>query len=313
MKSIPAERYRYIVHILTGAVFISFSGVWVALSQVDPMISAFYRVFFGSFFLLIACIFCGELQPVRRKTLLYCVLCGLCFSGNLYCWHQAVFYVGPGLATILGNFQVFMLTLISLLFFGQKPRAAYFLALALAFLGLFLIIGINWGNLPASYQTGVYLGLATALLYATFILSLRKIQQLEGNISFIYTLLLVSVITSVILGPLAWGTGKSFVIPSLTSLASLVGLALFSQTIGWAFISRSLPHVMPSLAGLILLLQPALAFLWDVVFFDRQTSIIQSIGIVIVLGAIYLGTRSSGKLPRIESRSPPQRKQPEGN
>ncbi len=297
MKTTSVEAYRYTAHILTGAVFISFSGVWVALSQVEPTISAFYRVFFGAIFLLIASMVSGDLQRVRPKTLLYCALCGLCFSGNLLCWHQAVDYVGPGLATILGNFQVFVLTLISLLFFGQSPRVTYFLALALAFVGLFLVIGINWEMLPATYRVGVYLGLMTAILYAAFILSLRKIQQLEGNISFIYTLLLVSVFTSMILGPLAWVTGKSFAIPSLSSLGALVALALFSQTIGWAFIARSLPHVMPSLAGLILLLQPALAFLWDVLFFDRQTSTLQSIGIVIVLAAIYLGTRSSRKIP----------------
>ncbi len=297
MRSTPTESYRYIAPILAGAVFISFSGVWVALSQVEPVISAFYRVFFGAGFLLIACIASRDLQRIRMRTLLYCLLCGLCFSGNLLCWHQAVGYVGPGLATILGNFQVFVLTLISLLFFGQAPRLTYFIALALAFLGLFLVIGINWEMLPDTYQTGVYLGLLTAILYAAFILLLRKIQQLEGSISFVFTLLLVSVFTSMILGPLAWGSGTSFAIPSLTSLGALIGLALFSQTIGWAFISRSLPHVIPSLAGLILLLQPALAFLWDVLFFDRQTTIIQSVGIIIVLAAIYLGTRSSKKIP----------------
>jgi drug/metabolite transporter (DMT)-like permease len=296
MKSNPAQAYRYIAPILTGAVFISFSGVWVALAQVEPMISAFYRVFFGAGFLLIASIVCRDLQRVRIQTLFYCVLCGLCFSGNLVCWHQAVVYVGPGLATILGNFQVFVLTLISLLFFGQSPRISYFIALALAFIGLFLVIGIDWEMLPATFRIGVYLGLMTALLYAAFILLLRKIQQLEGNISFIFTLLLVSIFTSLLLGPLAWASGKSFAIPSLTSLGSLVALGLFSQTIGWAFISRSLPHVIPSLAGLILLLQPALAFLWDVLFFDRKTSMIQSVGIVVVLAAIYLGTRSSKKI-----------------
>jgi len=136
-------------------------------------------------------------------------------------------------------------------------------------------------------------GLITALFYAFFILSLRRIQRLEHDFSFIYTLLLISIATALILGPLVSFSGKSFVIPGPGSLASLLCLALFSQTIGWAFITRSLPNLLPSLAGLILLLQPALAFLWDVLIFQRPTSMIQWGGVLVVLAAIYLGTTST--------------------
>jgi drug/metabolite transporter (DMT)-like permease len=84
-------------------------------------------------------------------------------------------------------------------------------------------------------------------------------------------------------------TNTSFAIPSLFSLLSLLALALFSQTIGWALISSSLPKIAPSIAGLILLLQPALAFVWDVVIFNRATTIMNWIGVAIALAAIYMG------------------------
>ena len=293
MKLIVPHRHQDGAHILTGAVFISFSSIWVAWSQVDPMVSAFYRVFFGTLFLLIYSLQTRAIRPISRKTIAYCALCGLCFAGDLYCWHLSILYVGPGLATILGNFQVFLLTFISVLFFGQQLRLVFILALLLAFFGLFLIIGINWETLTDDYRLGVFFGLITALFYACFILSLRKIQVLEPGISFIYTLLLISIATAVILGPLVWLSGKSFVIPSTISLLSLACLGLFSQTIGWAFIARSLPNLLPSIAGLILLLQPALAFLWDVLIFARPTSLIQWVGVGVVLAAIYLGATST--------------------
>lgn len=234
-----------------------------------------------------------ERHPIAPKTILYCALCGLCFAGDLYCWHISILYVGPGLASILGNFQVFVLTIISLLFFGQPLRVLFLILLPLAFSGLFLIIGFNWDALPDQYRIGVYFGLITALLYAVFILALRKIQQINDNITFTYALLLVSLFSCIVLGPLVLILGKSFTIPSLSSLTSLVCLALFSQAIGWACISKSLPSVIPSLAGLILLLQPALAFSWDVLLFDRPTTTMQWLGVVIVLAAIYLGMNSS--------------------
>jgi drug/metabolite transporter (DMT)-like permease len=40
----------------------------------------------------------------------------------------------------------------------------------------------------------------------------------------------------------------------------------------------------------MLLLQPSLAFVWDVLFFDRPTDIADVLGAAMALGAIYLGT-----------------------
>jgi drug/metabolite transporter (DMT)-like permease len=61
------------------------------------------------------------------------------------------------------------------------------------------------------------------------------------------------------------------------------------QAIGWIFISRALSRIQASRAGLILLLQPTLAFVWDVLFFSRPTVALDVIGASLTLAAIYLG------------------------
>ena len=66
-------------------------------------------------------------------------------------------------------------------------------------------------------------------------------------------------------------------------------LGLLSQAIGWILITNALPHVRASLVGLSLLLQPSLSFVWDVLFFRRETSVVNWLGVIIVLSAIYLG------------------------
>ncbi|MCX6832762.1 MAG: hypothetical protein NT028_11655 [candidate division Zixibacteria bacterium] len=48
--------------------------------------------------------------------------------------------------------------------------------------------------------------------------------------------------------------------------------------------------ISASRVGLILLLQPTLAFVWDVLFFKRPTTELEGVGAVIALAAIYLGT-----------------------
>lgn len=282
-----------LVHILTGAVIISFSGVWVVWSETDPAVSAFYRVFFGTIFLGFGCLVKKEFKPVSPKTAMLVGLCGLCFAADLLCWHASVRYIGPGLSTILANFQVFILTGVSFLFFGQKVRPLFIVSLPLAFLGLVLVIGYEWSSLPDNFRTGVYLGLAAALFYAVFLLSLRTIQEAQAGLSQFYGLMLVTAATSVFLGIQVIVSGSSFTIPSLGSLGSLLALALFSQTIGWVIISNSLPKIVPSIAGLVLLLQPSLSFVWDVLLIGRPTTGVQWVGVLITLGAIYLGMSSS--------------------
>jgi len=164
--------YKHPVAVLIfGAILISFSGVFVKPSQVYPLVSAFYRVFFGCLFLTCACWVKREFKAKSLKKNLLAILCGLVFSVALFCWHLSIHYVGSGLATILGNCQAF----------------------------------------------------------------------------------------------------------------------------AWVLISNSLPRIAASRAGLILLLQPALSFFWDVLFFNRQTGIAGWAGVAMVLAAIYLGMTGGTK------------------
>lgn len=284
-----------LINILIGACFISFSGIWVAWSGVDPTISAFYRVFFGAMFLLVPCTINREFRKLTWPHALMVALCGLCFAGDLLCWHSCIDYIGPGLATILGNFQVFVLTFISVTLLNHKISLRFILSVPLAITGLLLIIGFHWSDLPPGYVTGITLGLTTALFYSGFILSLRKIQTMQSEPLFFYNLLLVSLSSSIFLGITIIATGASFTIPTYASLGSLLCLALLSQTIGWNFISKGLSKIAPFIAGIILLLQPALAFIWDVLIFNRPTSLLNWAGVLIALSAIYLGMTSTGK------------------
>ena len=294
MKNL-SQYHITLANILVGACFISFSGIWVAWSGVNPTVSAFYRVFFGALFLMVPCIIHSQFRKLDLPKVMMVSLCGLCFAADLLCWHSSINYIGPGLATIIGNFQVFILTLISFLFFGEKITIRFLVSVPLAILGLLLIIGFSWSKLPSGYATGIWLGIATAVFYSGFILSLGKIQKMFNEPLFFFNLLLVSIASATFLGGVILFTGSDFTIPTLSSLGSLLGLALLSQTIGWNFISKGLAKIAPFIAGIILLLQPALAFIWDVLIFNRQTFLINWLGVIIALSAIYMGMTSTGK------------------
>ncbi len=281
------------LQVILGAFFISFSGVWVKIVHVTPTVSAFYRVFFGFLFLLIASLFNNEIRRLTSLEISLIILCGLLFAIDLFCWHRSITLIGPGLATILGNFQVFILTLVGYFFFKEAISRRFILAIPLATMGLFLIVGADWSNLGQGYKIGIYLGLATALFYSGFILSLRRLSS-SSSLSFFYLLMLTSLATAFFLGLEILVTDGSFTIPDGQSWFGLIVLSLFSQTIGWVLITNALPKIKASLTGLILLLQPTLSFFWDVLFFNRLTTFCNWLGVIIVLSAMYLGM-SSGK------------------
>ena len=285
-----------------GTVMISFSGVWVNLCHVSPTVSAFYRVLFGGLLLLIAALINKEVKRVGCRYLLLAVLCGLVFSFDLVCYHVSIHYVGPGLGTILPNFQVFILAIVGALFLHEKIRITAFISMPIAFLGLFMVMGVGWQRLDRFYQLGVYSGLAAAGFYAAYLLSLRKLQSSYSSGSIYQTMMLVSLICAAFIGIEVLRTGDTFRIPDRQSFWCLAALGLFSQAVGWVLISSALPHIRAALSGLILLLQPALAFVWDVLIFKRQTTPLNWAGVVCVLVAIYFGTVRS-KQPSIK-RSP---------
>ena len=279
-----------------GAIMISFSAVWVKLAHVPPTVSAFYRVFFGGIFLLVILLVRREKLWRGWHCLRLSLLTAIFFALDLYTWHRSIAYVGPGLATILGNFEVFLVPAVGVLLFGERLNLRFVLSVPLAVAGLFMIVGLRWEQLSPDYRVGIYYGLSTAFFYTGFLIVLRKLQSHASKPSPALSLMVVSFSTALYLALEMVRTGDSFSIPDLQSGLSLVALGLMCQTLGWLLITRSLPWIPASVAGLILLLQPSLSFVWDVLFFNRVTSTLAWVGVILALSAIYLGATSGRKV-----------------
>jgi drug/metabolite transporter (DMT)-like permease len=293
-KARPSSEIVPILGMMLGAIIISFSGVYVKLVDVAPSVSAFYRMFFGGIMLLIMVVFRKKQYWHSWKYFIFSAIAGLAIAYNLIIWHKAILYVGPGLATMLGNFQVFIMAFFGFFLFKEKLTFRFLFAILLAITGLFLMVGMDWDQASESYQFGIYFGLGTAVCYATYLLFLRIVQVMDQPLSAITNLCIITIIATITLYLIAISNQESLAIPNLHSWIYLMCYGLFSQVIGWGIITFSLPRVKASLAGFILLMQPALTFVWDVLFFERLLNWSISLGIFITLTAIYLGTSSRG-------------------
>lgn len=289
---------RALGYIIFGASLLSFTSVFVEIANTGPTVTAFYRMLFGGVILLGIAVVRGDRLWFGYKSLAIPLLCAFFFSLDLFFWHRSIDFVGPGLATILGNMQVFFVALIAVWFLKERLSWQLMVAIPLAVLGLFLVVRTGWGQQEGMVKLGVFYGLLTALSYALYILTLRRSQSEHQKLrySLFANMAWISLMAAVLLGVTVLIEPEShFRIPDLQTWGALLGLGIMGQVIGWVLISKGLPQVDASVGGLALLLQPAMAFMWDILFFDRPTTGLEYVGAVIVLAAIYMGSTGREK------------------
>ena len=237
----------------------------------------------------------GTRQPLRlwRRAWLFVGLAGAFFSLDLFFWHRSIIYVGPGLSTLLANFQVFIMMFAGIVLLRQRPGAMQLLAVPLALIGLVMIVGLDWQSLPGDYRLGVMFGLLTAIMYAGYLLSLRAARVDSESRLPLAEVAGVSIVCTLLLLLIAQVEGVSLVVPNTADIKWLLCYGILSHSFGALFLASSLPHVSTTEAGLALLLQPTLSFVWDVSFFDRPMQPIEIAGAAIALIAISLGSRKA--------------------
>jgi drug/metabolite transporter (DMT)-like permease len=283
------------LRLFIGAALISLSPVWVRLVDVAPSTSAFYRVLFGGVVLVSYLIATRRQLHLSKRVWWLLAVASFFLSLNLWFWHRSINYIGPGLSTLLANFQVFFMMIAGIVFLRQIPRPAQLIAVPMALLGLALIVGLDWSALPEDYRRGVIFGILTAMTYAAYLLSLRASRSLSSFRVPTRELAVVSVMCTVMLAAAVFVEGESLMIPTYKDLTWLVAYGVLSHCLGWLFIASSLSEVTTVEAGLALLLQPTLSFAWDVVLFDRPMTATELVGASIALAAIYLGSRRSSE------------------
>jgi len=287
----PDVPRRALIEMILGAAAISTTSLFVKVAHVGPPMSAFYRMAFGGGMLLIGLVALGQWKRVRLAEVAWLMIPGVAFAADLMLWHRSILYVGPGLATLLGNFQVFLMALAGFLIYRERLGWQFLLGVALAFVGLYLLVGLDWSRVSEQYRLGVVLGTATGVAYAIYMLSTRHAQR-AGHVRIAPAQLLCvsSLLCAAILAIAALVEGDSFVLPDTQTWSALLGLGFFGQVLGWVLLTRAMPQLPASLIGLLLLLQPALSFVFDVILFARPTRALDWAGVGLSLVGIFVGS-----------------------
>ncbi|MEU0567597.1 DMT family transporter [Nonomuraea sp. NPDC005983] len=281
---------RIVLIAVAGALIISTSAPLVRLSGVSPATSALFRCAYAVPPLLVmAWLERRRFGPLPARSRYLAWAAGLLFAFDLLFWHHAIDYVGAGLATVLGNLQVFIVAFAAWAVFRERPSNRLMVATPVVFAGVVLISGLfDSAAYGANPLLGVVFGVATSLAYAGFLLLMKA-----GSDRTVGPLAHATTVATLAIAALSPVFGGADFTPSWPAHGWLLLLALGPQLLGWSLITYSLPKQPTALTALLLLVQPMTTVALSAVALGEHPSPLQLAGcVVIVLGVLYGSRRA---------------------
>ena len=247
--------------LLLGAVAIGSSAIWVRLSEVGPVATAFWRTALAVPFLFLWVAL--ERRPAdatARASRRGLIAAGCYFAGDLSFWHGSILLTSVATSTLLANLAPIFVTLAGWLWFKERVSGMFVLGLTIAMLGVGALLGPDFRG-DSQALLGDAFGIITALFYAAYLL---QIKRLRAGTSTARIMASSSIVTALIVLPVALLLGESIVPGSLRGWSVVLGLALVSHVAGQSLIAYALAHLPASLGSVSLLIQPIFSayFAW---------------------------------------------------
>lgn len=239
------------------------------------------------------------------------LLPGFFFAGDLAVWHWSIHFTTVANATLLTNFAPIFVTIIAYFYFGERFDGRFPVGLLLAMTGAILLISRSVQISP-DHLFGDLLGVATALFYAAYQLSVKRLRRDFSTLTLMFG---ASFTGAVLLLALAIMNGETILpavasgkVPTIASggefslfalaitWSPLVGLALVSHIAGQGLIAYAFAHLSASFSSVSLLIQPIVAAIGAYFLFGEALGPVELLGAGVVLSGVILArlaTRSS--------------------
>ena len=261
--------------ILAAGVLWSLSGVVTKSLPLDPLSIAFYRGVFAGLALL-------PLVPPRRWIIRPAMIpLGLVFGAMTACYLGAVKTTTAANAIYLQCTATFWVVPLGLVFLGERPDRRAQVGIALAMLGIAVIVGWGYDGRPDEWQ-GIALGLASGLGFAVVSTSLRGLRGLDPIwLSGVFNLS----------GGLALGlgialSGRAIGLPTPPQVLTLLAFGVVQMALPYVLFARGLREIGTAEAGLIGLIEPILNPIWVVLAVGEWPAVPTLIGGFFLLGGV---------------------------
>jgi drug/metabolite transporter (DMT)-like permease len=273
--------------LVLGAVSIAFSPIFVRFSDVDPIITAFYRIFLSlPFFLFFSSTKLIEKINfnVFKNHFVLIFISGLFFALDLICWHWSIKLTTVSKATFLSNLAPIVVIMYALFFLKEKFSKFFVIAVLLSLSGMFLLLGESF-QFNKTQFLGDLLGVLTALWYGSYIVTISQLRKKFNSTTIMF---LSGSVSSALVLIAALLFEQNLIPQSVFTITVLFLLGFICQFMGQTFITYSLAYLPASLSSLSLLIQPVTATILAYLFFDEKLTLIQFMGSILILIGIYI-------------------------
>ena len=230
-----------------------------------------------------------SLFKTNLKMLGLFVLSGIFMFLAALCYYTAMTYTTVATAVVLMYAAPIYVLLFSVLFLKEKLTVTKVIAVALMLVGMALVSGIL-GGMEFNFW-GVFFAIAAGVAYAAYNI-VAKIEMQKGAqplTAMIYCYLVMGV-----------AAGACADLPDLVNLTQqspallwtlIVSIGLCTCAVPYLMYTTSLKYVPAGTASALSLIEPMAAILYSVVFFREPLTLPLMVGIVLILGAVFIITR----------------------
>lgn len=275
--------------LLVGGAAIGGSPIFVRLSEVGPLATAFWRVSLAMlpFYLMSRVVRQGDEQPSGLRDYLLLLLPGIFLAIDLVAWHLSLHMTSVANATLLANLAPVFVTLGSWLIFRTRITPVFLAGLGLALAGVVVLKGG-----PMAIGGGQLAGDATAIVaavfYACYMLSLGHVRS---RFSTLRIMVWTTFSAAVCMLPIAVFFEAGLIPVTIFGWAMVVGLAFISHVGGQGLVTYALAYLPTAFSSLTLLLQPVVAAILAWFLLAEPVGVMQAVGGVIVLAGILVARR----------------------
>lgn len=246
------------IHI--AVILFGFTAILGDLIQLPAVVLVWWRVLITSISLLFFIQFGKSLIQIPKKQIRTYIIIGILIGLHWICFYGAIKLSNASIALVCMSTTSLFTSLIEPIFFRSKVNKLELILAASVIPGMLLIVN----NINTTYITGVWVGLAAALLAAIFS-SLNKVN-IKGadpySISFIELCsawMMISLLLSIMW---IFGYQADTFLPNNTSdWIYLIILALFCTTLAQVLTLKSLHHLSAFAVNLVINLEPVYGIL----------------------------------------------------